>query len=83
MALVSDDLALLDRDARSLLDEVVALGREADAAAVRPTGIPRDARTCSTPIRPPTCSPPARSWSANPSTAPPTYKASWPNNHHL
>jgi alpha-galactosidase len=32
MALVSDDLSLLDRDARRLLDEVVALGREADAA---------------------------------------------------
>jgi len=31
MALVSDDLALLGDDARSLLDEVVALGREADA----------------------------------------------------
>ena len=31
MALVSDDLALLGADARRLLDEVVALGREADA----------------------------------------------------
>ena len=31
MALVSDDLALLGSDARALLDEVVALGREADA----------------------------------------------------
>lgn len=33
MALVSDDLALLDRPARALLDEVLALGRESDAAA--------------------------------------------------
>ena len=31
MALVSDDLALLGADARALLDEVIALGREADA----------------------------------------------------
>ena len=31
MALVSDDLALLGPDARALLDEVVALGREVDA----------------------------------------------------
>jgi alpha-galactosidase len=31
MALVSDDLALLGADARALLDEVVALGREADS----------------------------------------------------
>lgn len=36
MALVSDDLALLGPDARSLLDEVVALGREADAGAHPP-----------------------------------------------
>jgi len=35
MALVSDDLALLDADARSLLDEVVAIGREVDASAMR------------------------------------------------
>ena len=34
MALVSDDLALLDGDARSLLDEVVTIGREVDAAAI-------------------------------------------------
>lgn len=34
MALVSDDLALLDAGARALLDEVVAIGREADDAAV-------------------------------------------------
>ena len=34
MALVSDDLALLDADARALLDEVVAIGRVADAEAV-------------------------------------------------
>jgi alpha-galactosidase len=33
LAIVSDDLALLDRDARRLLDEVVAIGRAADAAA--------------------------------------------------
>jgi len=33
MALVSDDLALLGDDARRLLDEVVAMGRAADAAA--------------------------------------------------
>jgi alpha-galactosidase len=33
MALVSDDLALLGADARRLLDEVVALGREVDALA--------------------------------------------------
>jgi alpha-galactosidase len=36
MALVSDDLALLGDDARSLLDEVIALGREADAGAHPP-----------------------------------------------
>ena len=40
MALVSDDLALLDRGARALLDDVVALGREADAAAARAGGQP-------------------------------------------
>ena len=34
MALVSDDLALLDADARALLDEVIALGRRSDAEAV-------------------------------------------------
>jgi alpha-galactosidase len=34
MALVSDDLALLGPDARALLDEVVVLGRAADADAV-------------------------------------------------
>lgn len=34
MALVSDDLALLGPDARSLLDEVLAVGREVDALAV-------------------------------------------------
>jgi alpha-galactosidase len=34
MALVSDDLALLGTDARSLLDEVVALGRASDTRAV-------------------------------------------------
>jgi alpha-galactosidase len=34
LALVSDDLALLDRDARALLDEVVAIGRSVDAAAL-------------------------------------------------
>lgn len=33
LALVSDDLALLDADARALLDEVVALGRAADGEA--------------------------------------------------
>jgi alpha-galactosidase len=36
MALVSDDLSLLGGDARALLDEVVALGREADAGAHPP-----------------------------------------------
>ena len=36
MALVSDDLSLLGDDARALLDEVVALGREADAGAHPP-----------------------------------------------
>ena len=35
MALVSDDLALLDPRARRLLEEVVALGRSADEAATR------------------------------------------------
>ncbi len=33
MAIVSDDLALLGAEERALLDEVVALGREVDAAA--------------------------------------------------
>jgi len=36
MALVSDDLALLGDDARALLDEVIELGREADAGAHPP-----------------------------------------------
>lgn len=36
MALVSDDLSLLGGDARALLDEVVALGREADEGAHPP-----------------------------------------------
>ncbi len=40
MALVSDDLALLGSDARALLDEVVALGRLADAEAAAPDGRP-------------------------------------------
>jgi alpha-galactosidase len=42
MALVSDDLALLGDDERALLDEVVTLGREADAeaAAGRPPRVP-------------------------------------------
>lgn len=40
MALVSDDLALLGADARALLDEVIALGRESDAEAARPDGHP-------------------------------------------
>ena len=34
MVLVSDDLALLDKDARVLLDEVIARGREVDDARV-------------------------------------------------
>jgi len=34
MVLVSDDLALLDRSARSLLDETIALGRQVDAESV-------------------------------------------------
>lgn len=38
MALVSDDLSLLDADSRRLLDEVVALGRTADAAAAAGDG---------------------------------------------
>jgi alpha-galactosidase len=42
MALVSDDLALLGADERAVLDEVVALGRAADAEAVagRPPRVP-------------------------------------------
>ncbi len=36
MALVSDDLSLLGPEARSLLDEVIALGREADAGVHPP-----------------------------------------------
>lgn len=40
MALVSDDLALLDADARALFDEVVALGRAADDLARRAEGHP-------------------------------------------
>ena len=43
MALVSDDLALLGADARALLDEVVALGREADAGRP-PAPLPRPPR---------------------------------------
>ena len=38
MALVSDDLALLGADARALLDEVIGLGRAADADARRGGG---------------------------------------------
>ncbi|MGQ0832208.1 MAG: glycoside hydrolase family 36 protein [Microthrixaceae bacterium] len=38
MALVSDDLSLLRADARSLLDEVIALGRMVDAEACGPRG---------------------------------------------
>ena len=34
MALVSDDLSLLGPDARALLDEVIAAGRDADARAI-------------------------------------------------
>ncbi len=34
MALVSDDLALLDAEARALLDDVVELGRASDTAAI-------------------------------------------------
>ena len=40
MALVSDDLSLLDRSARALLDDVLALGRAADSAASVPGGTP-------------------------------------------
>ncbi|MFZ6004681.1 MAG: glycoside hydrolase family 36 protein [Actinomycetota bacterium] len=40
MALVSDDLALLGPDARRLLDEVIGLGRAADAEASRAGGRP-------------------------------------------
>lgn len=40
MALVSDDLALLHGPARSLLDEVLELGRDADRAAAAPGGTP-------------------------------------------
>src|SRR5690606_4983169 len=42
MALVSDDLSLLGDGERAVLDEVVALGREADAeaAAGRPPRVP-------------------------------------------
>ena len=35
MVLVSDDLGLLDAGARSLLEDVIARGREVDAAIVR------------------------------------------------
>jgi alpha-galactosidase len=40
MALVSDDLALLGSDARALLDEVIAVGRESDEEAARAGGHP-------------------------------------------
>lgn len=40
MALVSDDLSLLGGDARALLDEVVSLGRAADAEATAAGGNP-------------------------------------------
>ena len=40
MALVSDDLALLDDGARRLFDEVLALGRAADDEAGRAGGHP-------------------------------------------
>lgn len=52
MALVSDDLALLDADARRLLDEVLALGRASDEAAR--TGTPArclDLFDTDTPVR--------------------------------
>jgi hypothetical protein len=35
MVLVSDDLSLLDAGAHSLLDDVIATGREVDASIVR------------------------------------------------
>jgi alpha-galactosidase len=38
MVLVSDDLSLLGANERSLLDEVIARGREADAQAIGSTG---------------------------------------------
>jgi alpha-galactosidase len=41
MALVSDDLALLDHDARRQFDEVVALGRDVDALARDEGAAPR------------------------------------------
>jgi alpha-galactosidase len=50
MAIVSDDLALLGDDARDLLADVVAVGREVDAAAI--TGSPpvcRDLLDAATP----------------------------------
>jgi hypothetical protein len=37
MVLVSDDLSLLDAGARSLLDDVIARGREADRQAIGST----------------------------------------------
>lgn len=40
MALVSDDLSLLGNEARALLDEVIALGREADAESMSVGGHP-------------------------------------------
>jgi alpha-galactosidase len=38
MVLVSDDLALLGADEHALLDEVIARGRDADAATVQRIG---------------------------------------------
>lgn len=35
MALISDDLSILDRKAKALFEEVISIGREVDAAAVR------------------------------------------------
>lgn len=40
MAFVSDDLSLLDADARKLLDEVITIGKRADLAAVT-GGVPK------------------------------------------
>ena len=75
MALVSDDLALLGPDARSLLDEVIALGRAADAASHPPR--------CPDLLD---ADPPTRlghrgrsSWSATPTPASPSSRADSPS----
>jgi alpha-galactosidase len=67
MALVSDDLALLGAGARSLLDDVVAIGRAADRAAIEGAA-PRCEDLMDTPV-PTTLTAAGYALTADPATA--------------